>query len=93
MIDPFGRPVDEVGRRFIRDSEGGEFVGGQPHPSARYCPARVRPGPRPTLPPGGRMGDVSHRTNVLSAASASQRSTDGCAHPGSGAALCSSVDA
>ena len=49
--------------------------------------ARVYPGPRPTLPPGGRMGEVSPRTRGLDTAIASLRVSRVCAHPGSVAAL------
>jgi len=45
-------------------------------------------GPRPTLPPGGRMGDVSRRSHERQNNDAVPRSDVSCAHPGSGAALC-----
>ena len=44
-------------------------------------------GPRPTLPPGGRILEVVRRTLVLQSVAAMPPSTVSCAHPGSGAAL------
>jgi hypothetical protein len=45
-------------------------------------------GPRPTLPPGGRMDDVSRRSAVLRTGYAFLRLSLAHALPGSGAALC-----
>ncbi|SHH22747.1 hypothetical protein SAMN05443551_1665 [Marivita hallyeonensis] len=44
-------------------------------------------GPRPTLPPGGRIGYPLVPSQWHARDAASHRSTDRCAHPGSGAAL------
>ena len=51
--------------------------------------ARRHAGPRPTLPPGGRIWDTLAPNRRHARDAASQRSNDICAHPGSGAALCS----
>ncbi len=52
-----------------------------------FCFARACPGPRPILPMGGRIVDVTHRTHVLQEGIASRHMKGAHALPGSGAAL------
>ena len=54
------------------------------------CPAGTD-GPRPTLPPGGRMGDVAHCTNGFAHDAGLLHMDVANAHPGSGAALTATV--
>ncbi len=49
--------------------------------------ARRHAGPRPILPPGGRIGYPLAPNQCHARDAASHRSTERCAHPGSGAAL------
>ncbi|PRY81094.1 hypothetical protein CLV76_10251 [Marivita geojedonensis] len=54
---------------------------------SKHC-ARRHAGPRPTLPPGGRIGDPLAPNQRYARDAASYRSNTKSAHPGSGAALC-----
>ncbi len=68
-----GRP------RYLRHSS-------KPRPMSPHWPGGTA-GPRPTLPPGGRLGDDTHSATGIRASERTRRSSRPSAHPGSGASL------